>query len=157
MKTYPTIAGVAPFPENRFWAALVGALISVPAFQYVVTIIDFDGSVSVTRIFIDSIAGCLAYFCAFKLLRNRLRASGAISLTLPAILGSFLWIVYKVLKGLFLDLDFLAANPSTIYPRHLPIAALALMFVTVTFLSVMFVGSSVMIWRLLAASRQFWK
>ena len=132
---------------------LLGPLITVPAFQFLVSIIDFDGNVGVVRIIVDSMAGCLAYFIAFALLRNRFHARG-LSVVLSAVLGSLLWVLYKVVKGLILDFDFVWANPSQLYPRHLRPAPLVLSFLVLSFISVSFVALSRLIWHVAVYRRR---
>ena len=108
---------------------VLAVIVSVLLFQFFFEFLRIDGSMNGMRILIDSIAGCLCYFLSFFVVDRRFKLSSASQAAVVALIGSSLWIMYKLTKGLVLDWSFISDNFDKIYVRHISIGLKAFVIV----------------------------
>lgn len=109
-------------PKSTFMGDLLGATLSVIFFSLLIEAVRLEGQTSFTRLVFDSIAGFLAYFVGFALFSKNLDFLKTRTIFFPVIVGSLIWVTYKIVKGLVIDWGFLEQHPGQIYARHISIA-----------------------------------
>ena len=98
---------------------IVATFLSVVCIAYIFESIGGSGQFNFFRIVIDSIFGFFIYASIFVLLNRKFQSVKFSKIIYSIILGSSIWVIYKMIKIVLIDWDFITNNPDHLYKRHI--------------------------------------
>ena len=121
---------------RRLVSDSAGIAVSILLIQSAFVYMSFSGELRYSMLIIDSVVGFAIYFVSIYLFSFLWKQKRILPTVCGSILGSFLWIVYKLISLIMVDWSYLSNNPGDFSETHGYIAAVMLSVLTPMFSAV---------------------